>query len=171
MRQLAFLNKGIRIVFNDERQEEEDKKSHTFYFEGGLKQYIEYLNKNRTVIHPDIIYCEGHEDGIECEIAVQYNDGYNPNVYTFCNNINTGEGGTHEEGFRLALNRVINKYARENGFLKEKDDNLTSDDCREGITAVISVKHPDPQYEGQTKTKLGNTEVRKIVSDIFGTQL
>ena len=171
LRQLAFLNKGIRIVFNDERQEEEDKKSHTFYFEGGLKQYIEYLNKNRTVIHPDIIYCEGHEDGIECEIAVQYNDGYNPNVYTFCNNINTGEGGTHEEGFRLALNRVINKYARENGFLKEKDDNLTSDDCREGITAVISVKHPDPQYEGQTKTKLGNTEVRKIVSDIFGTQL
>ena len=129
------------------------------------------MNKNRTVIHPDIIYCEGHEDGIECEIAVQYNDGYNPNVYTFCNNINTGEGGTHEEGFRLALNRVINKYARENGFLKEKDDNLTSDDCREGITAVISVKHPDPQYEGQTKTKLGNTEVRKIVSDIFGTQL
>ena len=171
LRQLAFLNKGIRIIFNDERQEEEDKKSHTFYFEGGLKQYIEYLNKNRTVIHPDIIYCEGHEDGIECEIAVQYNDGYNPNVYTFCNNINTGEGGTHEEGFRLALNRVINKYARENGFLKEKDDNLTSDDCREGITAVISVKHPDPQYEGQTKTKLGNTEVRKIVSDIFGTQL
>lgn len=171
LRQLAFLNKGIRIVFNDERQEEEDKKSHTFYFKGGLKQYIEYLNKNRTVIHPDIIYCEGHEDGIECEIAVQYNDGYNPNVYTFCNNINTGEGGTHEEGFRLALNRVINKYARENGFLKEKDDNLTSDDCREGITAVISVKHPDPQYEGQTKTKLGNTEVRKIVSDIFGTQL
>ncbi|MBP3892271.1 MAG: DNA topoisomerase (ATP-hydrolyzing) subunit B [Solobacterium sp.] len=171
LRQLAFLNKGIRLVFRDERVEEEEKKEHTFYFEGGLKQYVEYLNKNRTAVHPDIIYCEGSDQGIECEVAVQYNDGYNPNVYTFCNNINTAEGGTHEEGFRLALNRVINKYARENGYLKEKDDNLTSDDCKEGITAVISVKHPDPQYEGQTKTKLGNTEVRKIVSEIFGTQL
>lgn len=171
LRQLAFLNKGIRLVFKDERMEEENKKEHVFYFEGGLKQYVEYLNKNRTVIHEDIIYCEGHKEGIECEVAVQYNDGYNPNVYTFCNNINTAEGGTHEEGFRLALNRVINKYAREKGFLKEKDDNLTSDDCKEGITAVISVKHPDPQYEGQTKTKLGNSEVRKVVSDVFGTQL
>ena len=171
LRQLAFLNKGIRIVFRDERVEDENKKEHTFMFEGGLKQYVEYLNKNRTKIHPDVIYCEGHDQGIECEVAVQYNDGYNPNVYTFCNNINTAEGGTHEEGFRLALNRVINKYARDKGFLKEKDDNLTSDDCKEGITAVISVKHPDPQYEGQTKTKLGNSEVRKIVSEIFGTQL
>ena len=170
LRQLAFLNKGIRIIFNDERQEEEDKKSHTFHFEGGLKQYIEYLNKNKTVIHPDIIYCEGHEDGIECEVAVQYNDGYNPSVYTFCNNINTGEGGTHEEGFRQALTRVINKYAKENGLLKDKDDSLTGDDCKEGITAIVSVKHPDPQYEGQTKTKLGNSEVKKIVSDIFGAQ-
>ncbi len=170
LRQLAFLNKGIRIIFNDERQEEEDKKSHTFYFEGGLKQYVEYLNKNKNVIHQNIIYCEGHEDGIECEIAMQYNDGYNSNVYTFCNNINTGEGGTHEEGFRLALGRIINKYARDNGLLKEKEDNLSSEDCKEGLTAIISVKHPDPQYEGQTKTKLGNSEVRKIVSDIFGTQ-
>ncbi len=170
LRQLAFLNKGIRIIFNDERQEDEDKKSHTFHFEGGLKQYVEYLNKNKNVIHENIIYCEGHENGIECEIAMQYNDGYNPNVYTFCNNINTGEGGTHEEGFRLALGRIINKYARDNGLLKEKDENLSSEDCKEGLTAVISVKHPDPQYEGQTKTKLGNSEVRKIVSDIFGTQ-
>ncbi len=170
LRQLAFLNKGIRIIFNDERQEEEEKKSHTFYFEGGLKQYVEYLNKNKNVIHQNIIYCEGHEDGIECEIAMQYNDGYNSNVYTFCNNINTGEGGTHEEGFRLALGRIINKYARDNGLLKEKEDNLSSEDCKEGLTAIISVKHPDPQYEGQTKTKLGNSEVRKIVSDIFGTQ-
>ncbi len=171
LRQLAFLNKGIRLVFNDEREEDEAKRHHTFIFEGGLKQYVEYLNKNRTVVHDDIIYCEGHDQGIECEVAVQYNDGYNPNVYTFCNNINTAEGGTHEEGFRMALNRIINKYARDNGFLKEKDENLTSDDCREGITAVISVKHPDPQYEGQTKTKLGNTEVRKVVSSVFGTQL
>ncbi len=171
LRQLAFLNKGIRIVFNDERETEPSRMHHTFLFEGGLKEYVEYLNKGRTVVNPDIIYCEGHEEGIEAEVAVQYNDGYNPQVYTFCNNINTVEGGTHEEGFRLALNRVINKYARENNFLKEKDENLTSDDCREGITAVISVKHPDPQYEGQTKTKLGNSEVRKIVSDIFGKSL
>ncbi len=171
LRQLAFLNKGIRLVFNDERMEEENKKHHEFLFEGGLKEYVAFLNKSRTVIHPDIIYAEGYEKDIQVEVAVQYNDGYNPAVYTFCNNINTVEGGTHEEGFRMALNRVINKYARDNNFLKEKDDNLTSDDCKEGITAVISVKHPDPQYEGQTKTKLGNSEVRKIVSDIFGTQL
>ncbi|MBR2830089.1 MAG: DNA topoisomerase IV subunit B, partial [Solobacterium sp.] len=122
-------------------------------------------------VHDEIIYCEGHEQGIEVEVAVQYNEGYNPNVYTFCNNINTAEGGTHEEGFQSALNRIINRYARSKNFLKEKEDNLTSDDCKEGITAVISVKHPDPQYEGQTKTKLGNTEVRKCVSDIFGAQL
>ena len=170
LRQLAFLNKGIRLVFHDERQEDEEKANHTFHFSGGLKEYIAFLNKNRTVVHPEVIYAEGYESEIQVEVAVQYNDGYNPSVYTFCNNINTVEGGTHEEGFRLALGRIINKYARDNGFLKEKDDNLTADDCREGITAVISVKHPDPQYEGQTKTKLGNSEVRKIVSDIFGPQ-
>ena len=171
LRQLAFLNKGIRLEFSDEREEEEKRRHHSFYYEGGLREYVKYLNKNRTVIHPDVIYCEGHEQGIEAEVAVQYNDGYQPSVYTFCNNINTAEGGTHLEGFNLALNRVINKYARDNGYLKEKDDNLTTDDCKEGITAVISAKHPDPQYEGQTKTKLGNSEVRKIVSDIFGAQL
>ena len=171
LRQLAFLNKGIRLVFNDEREENESKRHHEFMFEGGLKEYVEFLNRNRTAVHPDIIYSEGHDKGIQVEVACQYNDGFNPNVYTFCNNINTAEGGTHEEGFRMALNRIINKYARDNGYLKEKDDNLTSDDCKEGITAIISVKHPDPQYEGQTKTKLGNSEVRKIVSDIFGTQL
>ena len=171
LRQLAFLNKGIRLVFNDEREEDPQKKHHVFLFEGGLKEYVAFLNKNRNVVHDEIIYCEGHEQGIEVEVAVQYNEGYNPNVYTFCNNINTAEGGTHEEGFRSALNRIINRYARAKNFLKEKEDNLTSDDCKEGITAVISVKHPDPQYEGQTKTKLGNTEVRKCVSDIFGAQL
>ena len=170
LRQLAFLNKGIRLVFNDARVEDE-KRHHEFLFEGGLKEYISYLNRSRKTIHDSIVYAEGYESDIQVEAAIQYNDGYNPSVYTFCNNINTIEGGTHEEGFRLALNRVINKYARTVGLLKEKDDNLTSDDCREGITAVISVKHPDPQYEGQTKTKLGNSEVRKIVSDIFGTAL
>jgi len=171
LRQLAFLNKGIRLVFNDEREEDPERAHHEFMFEGGLKEYVKFLNRHKTPVHEDIIYSEGHEKGIQVEVAVQYNDGYQPSVYTFCNNINTVEGGTHEEGFRLALNRVINKYARDNGFLKEKDDNLTTDDCKEGITAVISAKHPDPQYEGQTKTKLGNTEVRKIVSDIFGRQL
>ena len=184
LRQLAFLNKGIRLEFNDEREEEESKRHHSFLYEGGLKEYVKFLNKNRTVIHPDVVYCEGHEtvfhnlpDGskekqiIEAEVAIQYNDGYQPNVYTFCNNINTGEGGTHLDGFNRALNRIINRYAREKGILKEKDDNLTTDDCKEGITAVISVKHPDPQYEGQTKTKLGNSEVSKVVGDIFGAQL
>lgn len=171
LRQIAFLNKGIRLVFNDEREEDEDKKHYVFHYEGGLSEYVKFLNKNKTVLHPDVIYCEGHEQGIEVEVAVQYNDDYNAKVYTFCNNINTAEGGTHLQGFDLAINRVVNRYARENGFLKEKDDNLATDDVKEGITAVISVKHPDPQYEGQTKTKLGNSEVRKIVSDIFGTQL
>ena len=171
LRQLAFLNKGIRLVFNDERQEGDKKKHYDFYFEGGLKQYIEYLNKSKTVVHQDVIYAEGYEKDIQVEVACQYNDGYNPAIYTFCNNINTVEGGTHLEGFNNALSRTINKYARDAKILKDKDDNLSADDCREGITAVISIKHPDPQYEGQTKTKLGNTVVRKIVSDIFGTQL
>ena len=171
LRQLAFLNKGIRLVFNDERQEEDKKKHYDFYFEGGLKQYIEYLNKSKTVVHKDVIYAEGYEKDIQVEVACQYNDGYNPAIYTFCNNINTVEGGTHLEGFNNALSRTINKYARDAKILKDKDDNLSADDCREGITAVFFIKHPDPQYEGQTKTKLGNTVVRKIVSDIFGAQL
>ena len=171
LRQLAFLNKGIRLVFNDERQEDDKKKHYDFYFEGGLKQYIEYLNKSKTVVHQDVIYAEGYEKDIQVEVACQYNDGYNPAIYTFCNNINTVEGGTHLEGFNNALSRTINKYARDAKILKDKDDNLSADDCREGITTVISIKHPDPQYEGQTKTKLGNTVVRKIVSDIFGAQL
>ena len=173
LRQLAFLNKGIRLSLTDLRQEEEDKRNVSFLFEGGVREYVEYLNKNATVVHPDVIYSEGYEKltHIQVEVACQYNTGYQPSIYTFCNNINTGDGGTHLEGFNLALNRVINKYARANNFLKEKDENLSTDDCKEGLTAVISVKHPDPQYEGQTKTKLGNSEVRKIVSDIFGTQL
>lgn len=171
LRQLAFLNKGIRMVFNDLRMEDQAKAHHTFMFEGGLREYVEFLNKNKTPVHPDVVYCEGKEAGIECEVSMQYNDGYVPNVYTFCNNINTIEGGTHEEGFRMALNRILNKYARDNNYLKKDEENLTSEDVKEGLTAVISVKHPNPQYEGQTKTKLGNSEVRKIVSDIFGEQL
>ena len=171
LRQIAFLNKGIKIIFSDLRVEEESKKMEIYHYEGGLKEYVKYLNRNKTAIHEQVVYCEGEEDKIQVEVAMQYNDGYVPNIYTFCNNINTGEGGTHEEGFRLALGRVINNYAKENGLLKKDDDNLSSEDVREGLTAVISVKHPDPQYEGQTKTKLGNSEVRKIVSNIFGEQL
>ena len=171
LRQLAFLNKGIRLIFCDERQTEESKKKYVFLYEGGLMEYVKYLNKDKTVVHPDIVYAEGYENNIQVEAAIQYNDGYNQSIYTFCNNINTVEGGSHLEGFNLALNREINKYARNAKLLKDKDPNLSTDDCKEGITAVISVKHPDPQYEGQTKTKLGNSEVRKIVSDIFGSQL
>ena len=171
LRQLSFLNKGIRLIFCDERQTDESKKKYAFLYEGGLMEYVKYLNKDKTVVHPDIVYAEGYENNIQVEAAIQYNDGYNQSIYTFCNNINTVEGGSHLEGFNLALNREINKYARNAKLLKDKDPNLSTDDCKEGITAVISVKHPDPQYEGQTKTKLGNSEVRKIVSDIFGSQL
>lgn len=171
LRQIAFLNKGIKLLFTDERMEEEAKRTHTFLYEGGLKEYIAFLNKNKSPIHEEIIYVEGEQDGIQVEIAMQYNDGYVPNVYSFCNNINTGEGGTHEEGFKLALNRTLNNYAKEAGLLKKDEEGLQSDDVREGLTAIISVKHPDPQYEGQTKTKLGNVEVRKIVSNILGEQL
>ena len=168
IRQLAFLNKGIRLVIIDEREEE--AKRIEYKYDGGIRQYVEYLNKNKNVLHEDVIYVEGLEEGILAEVALQYNDGYMPNIYSFCNNINTMEGGTHEDGFRLALTRVINAYARENNLIK-KDETLAGDDVREGLTAIISVKHPDPQYEGQTKTKLGNSEVRKIVSGILGDQL
>ncbi len=169
LRQLAFLNKGIKIVFIDER--EEPSQEQIFFYEGGLKQYVEFLNTNKNVITNEIVYCEGKEDGIEVEVAMQYNEGYISNIYSFCNNIHTHEGGFHEDGFKMALNRVINTYAKEHGFLKKDEEGLQGDDVREGLTAIISVKHPDPQYEGQTKTKLGNSEVRKIVSSVFGTQL
>ena len=166
IRQLAFLNKGIHMFF---QFDPEDKKV-DYLYNGGIKEYVAYLNKNKDPLHEDIVYCEGEDESILCEVAMQYNDGYIPNIYSFCNNINTAEGGTHEEGFRLALTRVINNYAREINMLK-KDESLSNDDVREGLTAIISVKHPDPQYEGQTKTKLCNSEVRKIVSNIFGKQL
>ena len=169
IRQLAFLNKGLTIVLVDERTD----TSETFLYEGGLKEYVQYLNQNRTPVHPTIVYVEGvaHNPDMEVEIAAQYNDSYQPSIYSFCNNIYTQEGGTHEEGFRLALTRIINNYARTKKFLKDADDDLTKDDVREGLTAVISVKHPDPQYEGQTKTKLGNSEIRGAVNKIFSEQL
>lgn len=172
LRQMAFLNKGVKIIINDERDENEENHIHeTYCYEGGVKQYVQYLNRNRVPMSEDVIYCEGKEDNVKVEIAMQYNDTYSPSVYSFCNNINTGDGGTHEEGFRLALTRVINAYAKNNKLVKESDDSLTQDDCREGLTAIISIKHPDPQYEGQTKGRLGNYEVRKIVSNIFGAAL
>ena len=172
LRQMAFLNKGVRININDERSENQEEWLHeTYCYAGGVKEYVKYLNRHRVSMSEDVIYCEGKEDDIKVEIAMQYNDSYSPNIYSFCNNINTGDGGTHEEGFRLALTRTINNYAKANKFVKENDDSLTQDDVREGLTAIISIKHPDPQYEGQTKGRLGNFEVRKIVSNIFGAAL
>ena len=170
LRQMAFLNKGIEIRFIDERLEE-DKQIQVFKYDDGLKEYIEYINRNKIAIHPGIVYVEEEKDGITVEIAMKYNDGFVPNVYSFCNNISTAEGGTHEDGFRLALTRVINSYAKEHGMLKKDDDNFSGDDVREGLSAIISIKHPDPQYEGQTKTKLGNSEVRGVVSSLFGDGL
>ena len=169
IRQLAFLNKGIKITVKDDRDGSYDE----FLYEGGLKEYIQYLNENKTAAHPSIIYVEGAdiEARVEVEVAAQYNDGYISNIYSFCNNINTGEGGTHEEGFRNALRQVINDYAKSHKFIKDNDDPLTNDDVKEGITAIVSVKHPNPQYEGQTKTKLGNSEVRTIVYQLVKEKL
>ena len=169
VRQLAFLNKKIRLNLEDQRGEQPVKQS--YFYEGGIVEYIRYLNKNKKPIQDDVISVTGEEENVQLEIAMQYTEDYIPNLYTFCNNINTHEGGMHEDGFKMALNRVINNYAKENNYLKKDEENLTGDDIREGLTVIISVKHPDPQYEGQTKTKLGNAEVRKIVSNIFGEEL
>lgn len=176
LKQMAFLNKEAKFTINDYREE---NKTETFYFKGGIKEYVNYLNDHKNLINKEIIYCNGSEKieknntdiVIYVEAAIQYNESYSSSIFTFCNNINTKEGGTHDEGFRLAMNRVINNYARKINFLKENNDNFTTDDIKEGLTAVISVKHPNPQYEGQTKTKLGNSEVRKIVSNIIGNCL
>ena len=165
LQEIAFLNKGLRINLYDLR---EDDKHDSFLYNGGIIEYVEMLNKNKTVLHDDVIYLSGEEDGVFFEVACQYNDGYNSNMYSFTNNINTYEGGTHEDGVKLALTRVINKYARNFKILKDKDEALTGDDVREGLTMIISCKHPDPQFEGQTKTKLGNSEVKRIASDVFG---
>lgn len=169
IRELAFLNKGLRLVLIDERGDK--PRENDYMYEGGIREYVAYLNKNKTALHEEIIDCEDSIDGISVEVALQYNDGFTSNIYSFANNIHTVEGGMHEEGFRAALTRVINNYARNNGFLKEKDENLLGEDCREGLTAIISVKHPDPQFEGQTKTKLGNAEVRKITRTIVSDAL
>ena len=166
IRELAFLNKGLRITLHDERPDQE--RTEEFHYEGGILSFVEYLNKNRETLHDDVIYCEGERDGLQVEVALQYNDSYVSNIYSFANNINTHEGGTHEAGFKTALTRVINDYSRKFNYLKEKDPNLSGDDVREGLTAIISVKIPEPQFEGQTKTKLGNSEARSITESIFG---
>ena len=164
LKELAFLNKGLRISLFDER--EADKKD-SFYYEGGIIEYVQMLNKSKNPIHETIVSIEGEEKDIKVEVALQYNETYNSSIYSFVNNITTPEGGTHEDGARRSLTRILNKYATSSGMLKEKDDPLTGDDVREGLTMIVSVKHPNPQFEGQTKTKLGNSEVRGIVDKIF----
>ncbi|RKD22254.1 DNA gyrase subunit B [Caminicella sporogenes DSM 14501] len=164
LRELAFLNKGIRINLEDKREGKEKKV--VFYYEGGIKEFVKHLNKNRDPIHKNILYTESEKDGVVVELALQYTNGYSENIFTFANNINTHEGGTHLSGFKSALTRVVNDYARKNNCLKEKDDNLQGEDIREGITAIVSVKLSEPQFEGQTKTKLGNSEVRSITESI-----
>ena len=168
LRELAFLNKGLRIILIDERGE---GKKDTFCYNGGIIEYVAMLNKNKQPLHEEIIYVEGEEQGISIEVAMQYNDSYSSSLYSFTNNINTYEGGTHEDGVKFALTKIINNYGRNNKLLKDSDDSLTGDDCREGLAMIISCKHPDPQFEGQTKTKLGNSEVRKIASDVFSQGL
>ena len=168
LRQLAFLNKDIRLTLTDKRTS--DGPSNDYKYEGGIIEYVQFLNKNKSTISDKVIYVEGLQDGILAEVALQYNDGYQSSIYSFCNNVHTHEGGYHEDGFRMALTRCINAYAKNNNMIK-KDESLSQDDVKEGLVAIISVKHPDPQYEGQTKTKLGNSEVRKIVSNIAGEQI
>ncbi|KOS61053.1 DNA topoisomerase (ATP-hydrolyzing) subunit B [Lysinibacillus agricola] len=164
IRELAYLNRGIKITIADEREDQE--RSTTYHYEGGIRSYVEHLNQSKEPIH-DPIDVLGEKDGISVEIAMQYNAGFSSNIFSFANNINTYEGGTHESGFKTALTRVINDYARKNGLLKESDANLTGEDVREGLTAIVSIKHPDPQFEGQTKTKLGNSEVSQITNSLF----
>lgn len=164
IRELAFLNKGLKIILEDKREE---NKKNEFHYEGGIKSYVSSLNKSKTVLFEEPIYIEAQREGIQIEISLQYNDGYTNIIYSFANNIHTYEGGTHESGFKAALTRVINDYARKNGILKDKDENLTGEDVREGLVAIISIKHPNPQFEGQTKTKLGNSEARTITDALF----
>ena len=177
MRQVAYLNRGIKITVSDLRGEEVVKEE--FCYQGGIKEYVLFINAHKTKLFDEVIYCEGsvpitlasgNTAHVYCEIAMQYDDGYSNNVYSFCNNVHTHEGGMHETGFKDAMRRVVNNYARQNRFLKDSEDDLTYEDIVEGLTCVISVKHPNPQFEGQTKTKLGNSEVRKIVSSIVGEQ-
>lgn len=165
VRELAFLNKGLTLTIEDKR--EDNNKKLQYHYEGGIKSYVEHLNRTKEVLHEEPIYIEGERDGISIEVSIQYNDSYTGSIYSFANNIHTYEGGTHEFGFKTALTRAINDYARKNGLIKEAEANLTGEDVREGIIAIVSIKHPDPQFEGQTKTKLGNSEVRTITDSIF----
>ena len=162
-RELAFLNKGLRIMLMDDR----DGQNDTFVYEGGIKEFVSYVNRNKTPIHDDIIYVEGVENDVSIEVAMQYNDGYNATIYSFVNNIITPEGGTHEDGVKNSLTRIINNYAKQNKLVKDNDEPLSGEDVREGITMIISAKVPEPQFEGQTKTKLGNSEVRKVAASVF----
>ena len=168
-REMAFLTKGLRIVMTDERQEEPLEKE--FHYEGGIKEFVEYLNRSKTPLYDQVIYCEGEKDGVVVEVAMQHNDSYNDNTYGFVNNITTPEGGTHVVGFRNALTKTFNDYARKNKLLKDNEPNLSGDDIREGLAAIISVKIADPQFEGQTKQKLGNSEARYAVDNIVSNQL
>lgn len=166
IRELAFLNKGIQITLTDER-DEDDIRQDSYYYEGGIKSYVEMLNENKEPIHGEPIYIHQSKDDIEVEIAIQYNKGYSTNLLTYANNIHTYEGGTHEDGFKRALTRVLNSYGMNIKIIKEDKDRLSGEDTREGLTAIISIKHGDPQFEGQTKTKLGNSEVRQVVDKLF----
>ncbi|MGK4166432.1 DNA topoisomerase (ATP-hydrolyzing) subunit B [Ligilactobacillus salivarius] len=165
IRELAFLNKGLKITIDDKRQEEPTHEE--FHYAGGIKHYIEFLNKGKEVIFPEPIYVEGEQNGIMVEVALQYTNDFHSNLLSFTNNIHTYEGGTHESGFKTALTRVINDYGRKSGLIKENDANLSGEDVREGLTAVVSIKHPNPQFEGQTKTKLGNSDARKVTDKLF----
>ena len=168
IRELAFLNQGLLITLEDKRVE---NKRAQYHYEGGIISYVEHLNRTKEVLHEEPIYIEGEKDGIAVEISMQYNDGYTESIYSFANNIHTYEGGAHESGFKTALTRAINDYARKNGLIKESETNLTGEDVREGLVAIISIKHPNPQFEGQTKTKLGNSEVRTITDSVFAEHL
>ncbi|MFC3041033.1 DNA topoisomerase (ATP-hydrolyzing) subunit B [Virgibacillus xinjiangensis] len=167
LREMAFLNRGLTMTVEDKRTGEEPV---SYYYEGGINSYVEFLNRTKDTLH-EPFYAEGEDQGITVEISIQYNDGFASNLYSYANNIHTHEGGTHESGFRTGLTRVINDYARKNNMFKENDPNLSGDDVREGMTAIVSVKHPDPQFEGQTKTKLGNSEVRQVVDAVFSENL
>ncbi len=166
VRELAFLNRGLSLNIRDDR-DIEDTTGETFMYEGGISEYVRFINQEKTPIHDDIIHLEGEKNGVFLEVAMQYNTSYNANIYSFVNNINTHDGGTHEDGVKRALTRVINNYARKNNLLKEKDESLKEDDVKEGLTMIISCKHPNPQFEGQTKGRLGNSEVRSLADSIF----
>ena len=165
-RELAFLNKGLQLTLRDDR-DDEDTQGEKFLYEGGISEYVRFINQGKTPVHDNIIHLSGEKDGIMFEVALQYNSGYSDNIYSFVNNINTHDGGTHEDGVKRALVRVINSYSRKNNILKEKDENLREDDLKEGLTMIVSCKHPNPQFEGQTKGRLGNSEVKNLADGVF----